>query len=75
MQKEITMFMKIVYTNEPTDYDRVGCEGLYIKSCEPVTSHNSDYAKCCEDIEKLMMYRGEMPEQGQLVEILKKHFA
>lgn len=38
-------------------------------------SDNSDYAKCSDEIEKMMMYRGEMPEQGQLIEILKKHFA
>ena len=39
------------------------------------TSYNSYYAKCCDDIETIMMYRGEMPEQGKLIEILKKHFA
>ena len=54
-------------------------EGKYVKYDDIKhvleRSDNSDYTKCCEDIEKLMMYRGEMPEQGQLVEILKKHFA
>lgn len=38
------------------------------------TSDNINYEKCADDIEKLMMYRGESWEQFQLIEILKKHF-
>lgn len=41
----------------------------------PHTSSDNEYTKCINEIEKLMMYRGSLPEEGKLEEILRKHFS
>jgi hypothetical protein len=41
MQKEIIIYMRSVYVGQPTEIDKKGCDGLYLKECKPVTSDNS----------------------------------
>lgn len=34
--KDLTMYMKIEFDSKPTDYDKIGCDGIYAKYCEPL---------------------------------------
>ena len=45
--KELISYMKIVWTNKPTEFDKVGCDGLYIKEITPSTSNNTERDVIC----------------------------
>jgi hypothetical protein len=49
--KSLIMYMKIEFDSKPTDYDKVGCDGLYVKSCEPV-----NFNKLEKDKNELIKY-------------------
>jgi len=45
--KEIVSYWRMVVTNEPTDIDKVGCDGMYIKEFAPSASPNTARDEIC----------------------------
>lgn len=48
----------------------------WLCGCKPPAqgSQNNAYKKCLKDLMSIMWYRGDMPEEGKAIDILKKHF-
>jgi len=47
--KEQVIYWKMIWTNEPTKRDKVGCDGMYIKDIIPYTSliYSNDMCDYC----------------------------
>jgi hypothetical protein len=44
----LDLYFKISFSATPTDFDKTGCDGLYIKEIVRVTSTNISRAEICE---------------------------
>jgi hypothetical protein len=45
-----SMFFEVVYCYHPTEFDKVGCDGLYIKEVKKIDGVIAIYPDCIDEI-------------------------